>query len=218
VSRDGRHILSGSGHDKTLRVWELDTGRCVHTLQRHTRLVALSPDGRHIVSGGVDYDTLQVWELETGRCLHTLQGHTSSVNSVALSPDGRHIVSGSYDSTLRVWELGTGRCLHTLQGHAKVVTSVAVSPDGRHIVSSSRDHTLRVWELIWDLEFPDPVDWDEGVRPYLEIFLTLRKGKWGEKDFKLLIDELASKRGYGWVRPEGIRKELEKMTREYSDR
>jgi hypothetical protein len=59
------------------------------------------------------------------------------------------------------------------------------------------------------------VDWDERVRPYLEIFLTLRKGKWGEEDFKLLIDELASKRGYGWVRPEGIRRELEKMTKEY---
>jgi hypothetical protein len=49
------------------------------------------------------------------------------------------------------------------------------------------------------------------------IFSTHCKGKWVEEDFKLLIDELASKRGYGWVRPEGIRRELEKMAREYSD-
>jgi serine/threonine protein kinase len=34
VSPDGRHIVSGSG-DKTLRVWELGTGRCIHTLQGH---------------------------------------------------------------------------------------------------------------------------------------------------------------------------------------
>jgi hypothetical protein len=74
---------------------------------------------------------------------------------------------------------------------------------------------MRVWELIWDLEFPDPVDWDEGVRPYLEIFLTLRNGKWAEEDFQELIKELAEKRGYGWVRPEGIRKELEKMTQNW---
>ena len=267
VSPDGRYIVSGS-HDKTLRVWELGTGRCLHTLQGHTSFVdsvAVSPDGRHIVSGSGDNtmgvwdlgtvrylnttleghmdlvtsvsvspegrhivsgsrdNTLGVWDLGTGRCLHTLRGHTNWVNSVAVSPDGRHIVSGSgdfignQDNTLRVWDLGTGRCLHTLQGHTSFVYSVSVSPDCRHIVSGSNDKTLRVWELIWDLEFPDPVDWNEGVRPYLEIFLALHKGKWGEEDFNLLIDELASKRGYGWVRAEGIRKELEKMTREYND-
>ena len=96
VSPDGRHIVSGS-RDKTLRVWELGTGRCLNTLQGHTSLglsVAVSPDGRHIVSGSWD-KTLRVWELETGRCLHTLQGHTDPVHSVAVSPDGRHIVSGS---------------------------------------------------------------------------------------------------------------------------
>jgi hypothetical protein len=32
-----------------------------------------------------------------------------------------------------------------------------------------------------------------------------------------LIKELAEKRGYGWVRPEGIRKEFEKMTKDYSN-
>ena len=106
MSPDGRHIVSGSW-DKTLRVWELRTGRCLNTLQGHTSLVnsvAVSPDGRHIVSGSVD-KTLRVWELGTGRCLTTLQGHTDGVNSVAVSPDGRHIVSGSGDETLRVWRI-----------------------------------------------------------------------------------------------------------------
>jgi WD40 repeat protein/serine/threonine protein kinase len=217
VSPDGRNIVSGS-RDNTLRVWDIETGRCLNTLQGHTDAVfsvAVSPDGRHIVSGSADNTLRMWWELGTGRSLNTLQGHEYGVLSVAVSPDGRHIVSGSHDKTLRVWKFGRG--LTTLQGHTDSVRSVAVSSDGLHIVSGSSDNTLRVWELIWDLEFPDPVDWNEGVRPYLEIFLTLRKGKWGEEDFKLLIDELASKRGYGWVRPEGVRKELEKMTREYSE-
>ena len=67
------------------------------------------------------------------------------------------------------------------------------------------------------LEFPEPVDWDEGVRPYLEIFLTLHKGKWNEDDFNKLIHELVSMRGYGWVRPVGIRRELEKITQKYKE-
>ena len=148
VSPDGRHIVSGSD-DNTLRVYEFETGRCLHTLQGHTHMVtsvAVSPDGRHIVSGS-EGKTLGVWELGTGRSLHILQGHTGSVKSVAVSPDGRHIVSGSSDKTLRVWKLETGRCLHTLQGHTSKVSTVAVSPDGRYIVSGSLDKTLRVWKL-----------------------------------------------------------------------
>jgi hypothetical protein len=116
---------------------------------------------------------------------------------------------------MRVWELASGRCVQTLEGHSEGVRSVALSLDGRYAVSGSRDKTMRVWELIWDLDFPDPVDWDEGVRPYLEIFLTLKNGEWTEEDFQELIKELAEKRGYGWVRPEGIRRELEKMSKNW---
>jgi WD40 repeat protein len=104
-----------------------------------------------------------------------------------------------------------------LIGHTAEVESVAIAPDGLSGVSASSDNTLRLWEFIWKIEFPDPVDWDEGVRPYLKIFLTLRNGKWTEDDFNKLIHELASKRGYGWVRPEGIRRELEKMTDKYKN-
>ena len=149
VSPDGRHIVSGSD-DTTLRVWELNSGRCLNTLRGHTAgvgSIAVSPDGQHIVSGSKD-STLRVWDFGTGRCLNTLQGHTGYVTSVAVSLDGRHIVSGGgmRDNTLRVWELGTGRCLNTLRGHTGWVNSVAVSPDGRRIVSGGLDK-LRVWEL-----------------------------------------------------------------------
>ncbi len=46
--------------------------------------------------------------------------------------------------------------------------------------------------LIWDLDFPDHVSWDEEVGPYLKIFLILHKGRQNEDDFDKFIDELAS--------------------------
>ena len=218
LTPDGRYAVSGS-FDKTLRVWELASSRCVRTLNGHkngVKSVTLTPNSRYAVSSCGD-TTLRVWAITSGTCVRILENCTDGVSSVAFTPDGRYAVSGSSDKIMQVWEFATDRCVRDLDGHTASVTSIALTPDGRYAVSGSTDGTLRVWELIWDLEFPDPVDWDEGVRPYLDIFLTLRKGKWGEEDFKVLIAELASKRGYGWVRPEGIRKELEKMTREYSD-
>ena len=55
-SPNGRHIVSGS-LDKTIQLWDAQTGGQVGNLQGHTgsvNSVAFSPDGRHIVSGSLD--------------------------------------------------------------------------------------------------------------------------------------------------------------------
>jgi WD40 repeat protein len=54
-----------------VRVWDLDTGACLRTLQGHTKTVwsvALHADGRRAVSGSDD-NTVRVWDLDTGACL-----------------------------------------------------------------------------------------------------------------------------------------------------
>lgn len=64
VTEDGQLAVSGSG-DRTVRVWEVKTGRCLATLKRHTQTVlgvAVTTDGRQAVSGSYD-KTVRVWEL-----------------------------------------------------------------------------------------------------------------------------------------------------------
>jgi len=182
--------------------------------------VSWSPDGRYALSGGRDW-TLWLWEVSSGQCLRTFQGHTEDVTSVSWSPDGRFALSGSADETLRLWEVSSGKCLRTFEGHTDSVRSVSWSPDGRCALSGSRDETIRLWELDWEFEPNQPADWDEGARPFLTTFLTLgtpygddlvRRGKpsWAEAHFRRLLDQLGCA-GYGWLRPEGVRRELEKM-------
>jgi len=153
MSPDGRRAVSGSS-DKTLRVWDLETGECLRILKGHTGsvgCVCVSSNGRRAVSGS--FDGLRVWDLETGECLRAIEGHGAEVRSVCLSPDGRRAVTGSgsitysKDNTVRVWDLETGTCLRTLSGHTNSVNSVSVSQDGRRAVSCSADTTLRVWDL-----------------------------------------------------------------------
>ena len=142
VLPDGR-IVSGSD-DRTLKVWDAETGECSRTLKGHddwVRAVSVLPDGR-IVSGSWD-ETLKVWDAETGECSRTLKGH-DDVNAVSVLPDGR-IVSGSDNRTLKVWDAETGECSRTLKGHESAVSAVSVLPDGR-IVSGSDDRTLKVWD------------------------------------------------------------------------
>jgi small GTP-binding protein len=63
-SPDGRRALSGA-LDRTVRLWEIESGRCLRVLEGHTdgvRSVAWSPDGRRALSGSFN-GVMHVWNL-----------------------------------------------------------------------------------------------------------------------------------------------------------
>jgi WD40 repeat protein len=146
-SPDGQIVASGS-RDKTVRLWDTQTGEQVQKLDGHGGLVfsvAFSPDGQIVASGSWD-KTVRLWDAKTGEQVQKLDGHGASVSSVAFSPDGRVVASGSMDETVRLWDTQTGEQVQKLDGHEHDVTSVAFSPDGRVVASGSRDETVRLWD------------------------------------------------------------------------
>ncbi len=147
VTPDARRAVSSS-YDNTLRVWDLESGRCERILRgqsNHIESVSMTPDGGRAVSGS--WDDICVWDLESGRCERTMGGFQSMVKSVSVTPDGRRAVSGGSDNKLRVWDLESGACVLALEGHSGVgISSVSVTPDGRRAVSGDSE-TLRLWDL-----------------------------------------------------------------------
>ncbi len=146
-SPDRRTLASGS-RDRTIRLWDTNTGEHKLTLEGHTSGVtclAFSPDGNTLASGSWDH-TIRLWDAETGQPLQTLEEHTDGVRSVVFSPDGRTLASGGYDNILRLWDAETGQHKPALEGHTDYIRSVVFSPDGRTLASGSYDRTLRVWD------------------------------------------------------------------------
>ncbi|MBV9689061.1 MAG: TIR domain-containing protein [Ktedonobacteraceae bacterium] len=146
ISPDGQSLVSGSW-DKTIKVWNVQTGHLLRSLKGHTGSVwsvVISPDGQSLVSGSGD-KTIKVWNVQTGNLLRSLKGHTDAVSSIAISPDGQILVSGSEDETIKVWNVRTGDLLRSLREHTDAVSSVAISPDGQTVVSGSLDMTIKIW-------------------------------------------------------------------------
>jgi tetratricopeptide (TPR) repeat protein len=104
ISSDGQIAVSG-GDDKTVKIWDLQSGQELRTLSGHTDVtwgIAISSDGQTLVSGSED-TTIKIWNLQNGQELRTLGGHTGTVIGVAISADGQIVMSGSYDGTIKVW-------------------------------------------------------------------------------------------------------------------
>ncbi|MFN7384702.1 MAG: protein kinase domain-containing protein [Dolichospermum sp.] len=147
-SPDGQTLASGSS-DKTIKLWNVKTGKLLQTLKGHSSWVtsvAYSPDGQTLASGSGD-NTIKLWDVNTGNLLQTFTGHSSSVNSVAYSPDGQTLASGSGDKTIKLWDVKTGNLLQTLPGHSGWVRPVAYSPDGQTLASGSQDDTIKLWNV-----------------------------------------------------------------------
>ena len=146
ISPDNQFLASGSD-DKTIRLWNIETGQVIASLLGHTNFVqsvAFSPDGT-ILASASDDKTIKLWDLQTYQEIGTLSEHSRPVKSVIFSYQGI-LASGSWDKTIKLWDLKAKKAICTITGHQLQVTCVTFSPDGRYLASASFDRTVRLWD------------------------------------------------------------------------
>jgi WD40 repeat protein len=141
-------LLASCSIDKTLKVWNVETGKCLHSYSQAERLwaVQFTPDGEGLVTGGDD-SILKLRDVHSGECLKTFAGHSSLVFTLDLSPDGCTLASGSDDHTVKLWDMDSTQCLKTFTGHQANIRAVVFSACGTLLASSSDDKTVRIWEI-----------------------------------------------------------------------
>ena len=142
------NLVSGS-KDKTLKVWDLNSGECLQTLTGHSRNVkclVLLYNG-HVASGSYD-KTIKIWNIEKGQCIKTLQGHSGLVLilEVLVNDD---LLSCSSDKTIKVWYLKKeGRCIKTLvETSGDRFVSFRINRQNTALVSCSYEGTIKIWDL-----------------------------------------------------------------------
>jgi WD40 repeat protein len=143
----GDKLVSGS-FDKTIKLWQLNTGTAIYTLGDRLKGVfalAVSPDGKLLASGSRD-ETIELWNLETGTLLRNLSQHQASVRSLAIAPDSKTLISGSFDQTIILWGLPEGIVSKTMIDQ-EPIAAIALSTDGSFLASTGDDGIVKLWSL-----------------------------------------------------------------------
>ena len=138
-------IVSGSS-DKTIKIWDMNTGDCLQTLSGHNgRVGSVIIFKDKIVSGSrgktIGEMSIKIWNMNTGELLKTLYRGSSPF---VITKNKIVSESSLHAGTIKIWDIKTGDCLNTFIAHFGSVLALATTGD--KIISGSDDMTIKIWD------------------------------------------------------------------------
>lgn len=171
---EGKAAPPSLSHDKTIRLWDAQTGKLNLTLECAGEIhnALFSPDGSKLIAlteaegeRSSETNVAQVWDAQTGKVIRTIKG-SKGINSVALSPDGLVTLSVEQDGGLKAWETLSGAVkwkwtLPVISGNPSdgLSLSMSFSPDGKIIVTETSNYLRSESEAkLWDAQTGQPLN------------------------------------------------------------
>ncbi|KAL3232198.1 Pre-mRNA-splicing factor PRP46 [Nakaseomyces bracarensis] len=150
VDKVDNEWFATSSNDKTIKIWNLASGKLKITLTGHEMTVRdLAISDRHPYMFSVSEDkTVKCWDLEKNTAIRNYHGHLSGVHTVDIHPTLDIIATAGRDSVVRLWDIRTRLPIMVLPGHKGPITKVHCLPVDPQIVSSSVDASIRLWDIV----------------------------------------------------------------------
>jgi len=158
-----RYLVTGSD-DKSIKVWELRTGKLIKTLrppigsgnEGKIFAVAISPDGRYVAGGGwtgYEWDNaplIYIFDLNTGTLIKRLSGLPNGISHITYSKDGRYLAAGLGYNGIRVYRTDDYSMVKEDRDYGDSVYGLDFSNNGR-LVTTSLDGFIRLYDKNFKL-------------------------------------------------------------------
>lgn len=155
VSKDPRRpLIISASEDKTVGVWDRQTGRQIVIWQHDAPVRAVACTSKaadaDLCLSGADDGVARLWDLSNptaGKPLREMKGrHQQRIVFAAFAPNGQTAATAD-DREIIIWDVGTGDMKYRIANpHNGPVTSLQFTPQST-LVTAGRDRTIRVWQL-----------------------------------------------------------------------
>lgn len=166
------------------RVWDLNTGRELRTLQSETTPdatgfngtdggAAISPDGTQLALFSDDSEAhVKLIDLASGRESRRfkLDGDRIDSPQLVFTAGGRVLAAGIVNRRFKLWDLAAKK-EHEIAPTAKDYSHIRFSRDGR-LLALSENYNVRVWDVTTMRELPALKAPTSGMNTYGDAFVT----------------------------------------------
>eukprot|EP01106_Pelomyxa_sp_JSP_P007152 TRINITY_DN2178_c0_g1_i1.p1 TRINITY_DN2178_c0_g1~~TRINITY_DN2178_c0_g1_i1.p1 ORF type:complete len:385 (+),score=87.84 TRINITY_DN2178_c0_g1_i1:122-1156(+) len=145
----GSDTLISASVDKTIKVWDVPTGKQKCVLAGHSGpVLCMDLSGNTLVSGSSD-NSVRVWDVRAGNTVAELRGHNDAIRCLQLGPRSSKdaalvVLSGSDDKALKMWDLRKNQFTCIMNEHTQPVRCAFF--DTSKVYSGSLDKTIKVWD------------------------------------------------------------------------
>lgn len=148
---EGKVLVVG-GKDKTVRVYEVATGKMLYVLAGHQANVCSLANHGQVVSSGGDHgcSSLIIWDSRTWTIRTRVQLHTAAVTCIVDLQDSAHLATASYDKKINIFSLRRNTVLLTASSSRAGIACMGLTSDRQRLISSSLDNSIAVWKLTRD--------------------------------------------------------------------
>ena len=147
-------MLASASADKTIKLWDVRTGKELQTLNGHSHSVnsvIFHPEGWMLASADGE---VRLLDVGTGKELQTFSHEYSHFSSVSFHPGGAILAfcSGpsyfySRKNEVELCDIRTGKGVQSLTGHSREIKSISFHPEGDMLASGSGDNTVKLWDI-----------------------------------------------------------------------
>jgi WD40 repeat protein len=147
---DGNYLAAMTGGGNSFRVWNVESGQLVVSIDESLRDATFAGDGRVLVTASSRDEAHEIRFYDLARPDQAPQCVRGKylVPNLAVSPDGGLVAAATYGGVVRLFDTAKGQWIEDLHGHLNAALDVAFSPDGKRLISTyGGREAVKLWDV-----------------------------------------------------------------------